>query len=213
MHTLIHISTAGNLASLSCTPNTSYVCDGAEVICSCVATCDKVIQWRDDRTVTFCSRTQYYDDSGPECLPPVCMEVIARNNCTSSSSSGNFTSRLHFNSSLEMESIHIGCYIIPEAPDSNLTNTTNESCGPPIQLSSLEQYSATMWRVTNCTGIYMQLEQVHSNKNNWPNIRKSGDCSSVQCGLVSPLVLQLYIFPVQHSWSIKYVSFRKGIDL
>ena len=151
MHTLIHISIAGNPASLTCTPE-AYVCDGQEVVCDCTATCNHVIQWWDNNTVTFCSRTQYYNDTGLHCLPPVCMEVITRNNCNSSSSSGTFTSRLNFTANLEMERIQIGCYITPDATNTSMP-PTNESCTPMRELSS-EENSVIMWHVTNCTGIY-----------------------------------------------------------
>ena len=201
VHTLIHISIAGNPASLNCTPQ-DYVCDGHQVVCNCTATCGNIIHWWDNNTVTFCTRTQYCDDMDLKCPPPVCTEVITRNNCNSSSSSGTFTSRLNFTANLEMERIQIGCFTTPDAAVNNSTNrsmpSTNESCTPVRELSS-EENSVTMWHVTNCTGMYVELQ--HCNKYKLPDMQNETNCwlQFSYCGLVSPLVIQPYIFPVQHS--------------
>ena len=170
MHTLIHISIAGNLASLNCTPQGYYVCDGHEVVCNCTTTCDNFLQWWDNNTVTFSSRTQYCDDMVPQCIDDVCTEVIARNNCDSSSSSGTFTSRLNFTANAEMERIQIGCYI--EATNTSML-PTSESRSPMREQSS-ELNSVTMWRVTNCTGMYMELQ--HCNKYKLPDMQNETNC-------------------------------------
>ena len=111
----------------------------------------------------FSSRTQYHNDMDPQCLDDVCVEVITRNNCNSSSSSGTFTSRLNFTANVEMERIQIGCYITPEATNTSML-LTSESRSPMRELS-MEQNSVTMWRVTNCTGIYMELKHCNKYKN------------------------------------------------
>ena len=125
--------------SLNCTPQT-YVCDGEEVVCNCTAPCSETIHWWDNRTISFCSRTQLCNGNRENCVPdisgspPVRVEVI---NC---SSTDIFTSRLSYNASLSTSrSIQIGC------SSSRISRTT---CSPEEPLDS---ESVTL-PVRNCTG-------------------------------------------------------------
>ena len=123
--------------NLNCAPQT-YVCDGEEVVCNCTAPCIQEIHWWDNKTISFCSRTQLCNGNRQTCVPdkspPVHVEVI---NC---SNSDTFTSRLSYNASVSTSTtIQIGC-------SSSRINTT---CSPEDPLDS---ESVTL-PVRNCTGI------------------------------------------------------------
>ena len=153
--------------NLKCTPKQTYVCAGDEVICFCTALCNETIMWSGNTTPSF-SLTQICN-SQESILPPVRGEVIDSPSC-----SDNFTSRLSYNATLRMGSsdtiIQIDCSIVPDRPNS----TTIPGCSPMTEPSHLERNSGfERWCVTNCTGVYVWIKQLHDNKIKCPNRQKS----------------------------------------
>ena len=148
--------------NLQCTPQQPYVCAGDEILCFCTAFCDETIIWLDNNTLPSFSPTQVCNSCGSFTSSAVHVEVIDCPSC-----SDNFTSRLSYNATLRMGSsntiIQIQCSIVPDPPGS----PPLRGCSPMTVPSDLERNSGfETWCVTNCTGVYVWIEQLHDNKNN-----------------------------------------------
>ena len=143
-------------------PQQPSVCAGHEVMCFCTALCNEAITWSGNTTPSF--SIPQICNSRETNLPPVRGEVIDSPSC-----SDTFTSRLSYNASLGMGDsttiIQIECSIVPDPPGS----TPIQGCSPMTVSSHLERNYGFTLCVTNCTGMYVWIEQLHYNKNKCPN--------------------------------------------